>query len=194
VSRIIVDLETGAAMLLHDIPESVVDGDTLPDDAVKAVKSLAGVLGVLETDLTGAAKGWLFELIEHLSEAAGAAFSGHASAVTAPESAETPPAASETPSEAAPPPTEGTPSLGAGPTPTTHSPAGPNAPTASGAKLEDLPPVTVETVSPGNQLCPTCQGLRTQFIEGGLRPCPKCLGAGEVAPPEGTTPGPAPAA
>lgn len=100
MTRIIQDLEHGAVVLLHELGGQPTPGETVPEEALGAVKALAAKLGIVEDDIGPFSVGYLFDLLNSGIEAISTSSegSGHAQAgapttdpAAAPETAVTAP-------------------------------------------------------------------------------------------------------
>jgi hypothetical protein len=85
MSRILADIEKGAVVLIHDLPEAPTDPAVIPGHLVPAVTTFAERLGLEAEKLTGGEAGWVFDLLGHAVEAVSTAQGGegHAQAGSA---------------------------------------------------------------------------------------------------------------
>ena len=151
MTRIIQDLEHGAVILIHDLAGQPTPGETVPEEALGAVKHLAFQLGLEEKDIGPFSVGYLFDLLNHGIEAisASADAPGHAQAGAPTSEAPAVPETEVVAPQAGPTQPEPTPSSGAGgevavggldPTqPATTTASAPSAaPAAGSAELDDI--------------------------------------------------------
>lgn len=181
MSTLLVDLEKGAAALVHELTEPPSDGSQLPEAGLKAAAELAEHLGLDATTLGPKHLGWLFDLVDAAVTAATAPAEGHAQAgapSTPPESAGAPESAPEAPK----PPETAPGSEPSAPPPAAEPATPPSEPAVPPSSVDEASALGQLTeASAGLELCPTCQGFRTIVVNGQVELCPTCHGVGEVA-------------
>lgn len=181
MSKIIVDVEQGAAALFHDLTEPPSDGSALPPEAVHTALAFADRLGLDRAKLGPVEVGHLFDTINHAVEAIG---EGNAEPGAAPDQGAPAEPAANQPGPAAvepgePPAPES--AIVAAERVVGSPPAAPLNPgePPHGPAVTDLPPVTAP--DQGNEICPKCAGFRTILEAGAVTVCPECKGSGQVA-------------
>lgn len=134
MSRILTDIEHGAVVFIHDLASPPTAGDTLPDEIVHTVATLAERLGLPAAGITPQQIGWLSDIVGHVVDTLSATTGGdgHANAGVEPPGVETAPPGGNTEATApqattapqpaaadaeavAPPATMGTPQTAASP-------------------------------------------------------------------------------